>query len=35
MNVRIVKFQEEMAKIHSYHDTWHPALNIFLYEIFR
>ena len=22
MNVRIVKSQEEMAKIHSYHDTW-------------
>ena len=35
MNVRIVKCQEEMAKIHSYHDTWLPALNIFLYEIFR
>ena len=29
MNVRIVKCQEEMAKIHSYHDTWHPALHIF------
>ena len=35
MNVRIVKSQEEMGKIHSYHDTWLPALNIFLYEIFR
>ena len=29
MNVRIVKSQEEMGKIHSYHDTWLPALNIF------
>ena len=26
MNVRIVKSQEEMAKIHSYHDTWLPGL---------
>ena len=34
MNVRIVKSQEEMGKIHSYHDTWLPALNIFLYKIF-
>ena len=34
MNVRIVKSQEEMGKVHSYHDTWLPALNIFLYEIF-
>ena len=34
MNVRIVKSQEEMGKIHSYHDTCLPALNIFLYEIF-
>ena len=34
MNVRIVKCQEEMAKIHSYHDTCLPALNIFLYENF-
>ena len=33
MNVRIVKSQEEMGKIHSYHDTWLPALNIFIYEI--
>ena len=29
MNVRIVKSQEEMAKIHSYHDTWLPGLKIF------
>ena len=29
INVRIVKSQEEMGKIHSYHDTWLPALNIF------
>ena len=35
MNVRIVKSQEEMGKIHSYQDTCIPALNIFLYEIFR
>ena len=35
MNVRIVKSQEEMGKIHSYQDTCVPALNIFLYEIFR
>ena len=28
MNVRIVKSQEEMAKIHSYHDTWLPGLKI-------
>ena len=35
MNVRIVKSQEEMDKIHSYHDTWLHALNIFLYENFR
>ena len=35
MNLRIVKSQEEMGKIHSYHDTWDPALNIFLSEIFR
>ena len=34
MNVRIVKSQEEMGKIHSYQDTCIPALNIFLYEIF-
>ena len=34
MNVRIVKFQEEMGKIHSYHDTCLRALNKFLYEIF-
>ena len=33
LNVRIVKSQEEMGKIHSYHDTWLPALNIFIYEI--
>ena len=30
-NVQIVKSQEEMGKIHSYHDTWLRALNIFLY----
>ena len=35
MNVRIVKSQEDMGKIYSYHDTWLPALNIFLYENFR
>ena len=35
MNVWIVKSQEEMGKIHSYQDTCVPALNIFLYEIFR
>ena len=35
MNVRIVKSQEEMGKIQSYHDTWLPALNIFIYENFR
>ena len=35
MNVRIVKSQEEMGKIHSNHDTWLPALKICLYEIFR
>ena len=35
MNVRIVKSMEEMGKIHSYQDTCVPALNIFLYEIFR
>ena len=29
MNVRIVKSQEEMGKIHSYQDTCVPALNIF------
>ena len=35
INVRIVKSQEEMGNIHSYHDTWLLALNIFLYENFR
>ena len=35
MNVQIVKSQEEMGKIHSYHYTWLTALNIFVYEIFR
>ena len=35
MNVRIVKSQEEMAKIHSYHDTWLLELNIFWYKFFR
>ena len=35
MNVRIVKSQEDMAKINSDHDTYLPALNIFVYEIFR
>ena len=35
MNVRIVKSQEEMGKIHSKHDTWLAALKICLYEIFR
>ena len=35
MNLRIVKSQEEKGKIHSYQDTWLPALNIFLYEILR
>ena len=34
MNVRIVKSQEEMGEMHSYHDTWLHALNILLYEIF-
>ena len=33
MNVRIVKSQEEMGKIHLHHDTWLLALNIFLYKI--
>ena len=33
MNVWIVKSQEEMGKMHSYQDTWLPALNILLYEI--
>ena len=31
INVRIVKFQEEMGKIHSYHDTCLPAPEHFLY----
>ena len=35
MNVRIVKSQEEMGKIHSKHYTWLAALKICLYEIFR
>ena len=35
MNVRIVKSQEEMAKMHSYHDTWLPGLKIFWYKFFR
>ena len=35
MNVRIVKSQEEMAKIHSYHDTWLPGLKIFWYQFSR
>ena len=35
MKVRIVKSQEEMAKIHSYHDTWLPGLKIFWYKFFR
>ena len=35
MNVRIVKSQEQMAKIHSYHDTWLPVLKIFWYKFFR
>ena len=34
MNVRIVKSHEEMAKIHSYHDTWLPGLKIFWSQIF-
>ena len=29
MYARIVKSQEEMAKIHLYHDTWLPRLKIF------
>ena len=29
MNARIVKSQEEMAKIHSYHDTWLPGWRFF------
>ena len=32
MNVRIVNSQEEMAKIHSYHDTWLPGLKICWYK---
>ena len=35
MNVRIVKSQEGMANIHSYHDTWLPGLKIFWYTFFR
>ena len=34
MNVRIVKSQEEMAKIHSYHDTWLAGLKMFWYKFF-
>ena len=34
MNVGIVKCQEQIGKIHSYHDTWLPALNIFYMKIF-
>ena len=29
MNVQIMKSQEKMGKVHSYHDTWLRALNIF------
>ena len=29
MNVQIMKSQEEMGTVHSYHDTWLRALNIF------
>ena len=29
MNVQIVKSQEEMGKVHSYHDIWLHVLNIF------
>ena len=35
MNIRIVKSQEEMAKIHSYHHTWLRGLKIFWYKFFR
>ena len=29
MNVQIMESQEEMGKVHSYHDTWLRALNMF------
>ena len=35
MNVRIVKSQEEMAKIHSYQDTCISCLEIWCYDFFR
>ena len=35
MYARIVKSQEEMAKIHSYHNTWLRGLKIFWYKFFR
>ena len=35
INVRIVKYQGEIGKTHSYHDTCLRALILFLYEIFR
>ena len=34
MIVQIVKSQQEMGKVHSYHDTWLLALNIIYNEIF-
>ena len=34
MNVQIVKSQEEMGKVHSYHDTWLHALNIFYMKFY-
>ena len=35
MNERIVKWQEEMAKIHSYLDTCLSCLKVCLYDFFR
>ena len=32
MNVQIVKSQEEMGKVHSYHDTCLRALNFFIWN---
>ena len=32
MNVRIVKSQEEMAEIHSYHDTHGPSSSYMMYD---
>ena len=35
MNVWIVKSQQEMKQIHSYHDTWKRFLKTFGYEFGR